>query len=83
MAPLPSTAVLLRRIEIRGFIVWDLAHQAEAFHRDVGVWVADGTMRALEHRIEGLENAPAALVDMLAGRNTGKAVMNVAKDAPD
>ena len=71
-------AVLSRRIEIRGFIVWDFAHRAEEFRREVGAWLADGSMKALEHRVEGLENAPAALVDMLAGRNTGKVVVRVA-----
>ena len=71
-----------QRIEIRGFIVWDFAHRAEEFRREVGAWVADGTMRTLEHRVEGLENAPAALVDLLAGRNTGKVVVRVAEDAP-
>ncbi|WP_237479280.1 NADP-dependent oxidoreductase [Lichenibacterium dinghuense] len=76
-------AVLSRRIEIRGFIVWDFPHRAPEFRREVGGWLADGSMRALEHRVEGLENAPAALVDMLAGRNTGKVVVRVAPDAPD
>ena len=75
-------AVLSRRVEIRGFIVWDFAHRAEEFRREVGAWVADGTMRTLEHRVDGLERAPAALVDLLAGRNTGKVVVKVAEDAP-
>ena len=75
-------AVLSRRVEIRGFIVWDFAHRAEDFRREVGAWVANGSMRALEHRVDGLENAPAALVDMLAGRNTGKVVVRVSPDAP-
>jgi hypothetical protein len=76
-------AVLSRRIEIRGFIVWDFAHRAEEFRREVGAWVADGSMRTLEHRVEGIERAPAALVDMLAGRNLGKVVVKVAPGAPD
>ncbi|RYC33485.1 NADP-dependent oxidoreductase [Lichenibacterium minor] len=76
-------AVLSRRIEIRGFIVWDFAHRAGEFRREVGTWVADGSMRTLEHRVEGIERAPAALVDMLAGRNLGKVVVKVAPGAPD
>ena len=76
-------AVLSRRIEIRGFIVWDFAHRAGEFRREVGAWVADGSMRTLEHRVERIERAPAALVDMLAGRNLGKVVVKVAPGAPD
>lgn len=76
-------AVLSRRLEIRGFIVWDFAHQQANFRREVGAWLAEGKVNMLEHRVEGLENAPAALIDMLAGRNTGKVVVKVAADAPD
>ncbi len=76
-------AVLSRRLLIRGFIVYDFAHQAEAFHREMDAWVADGRVRFLEHRIEGLEAAPQALIDMLAGRNTGKVLVKVAPDVPD
>ena len=76
-------AVLSRRIAIRGFIVHDFPAQVEPFRREVGAWVADGSLRMLEHRVDGLENAPAALVDMLAGRNTGKVVVKVARDAPE
>ena len=74
-------AVLSRRIEIRGFIVYDFAHQTEAFHREMDAWVADGLIRFLEHRVEGLEAAPQALIDMLAGRNVGKVLVKVAADA--
>ncbi len=81
--PAVMHAVLSRRIEIRGFIVWDFAHQQEAFRREVGGWLANGQMKALEHRVDGLDKAPAALVDMLAGRNTGKVVVKVARDAPE
>ena len=76
-------AVLSRRIEIRGFIVYDFAHQAEAFRREMGTWVADGRVRFLEHPVEGLRSAPQALIDMLAGRNVGKVVVKVAADAPE
>ncbi len=76
-------AVLSRRIAIRGFIVYDFAHQTEAFRREMDPWVADGRVRFLEHRIDGLEAAPQALVDMLAGRNVGKVLVKVAADAPD
>ncbi len=76
-------AVLSRRIEIRGFIVYDFAHQEANFRREVGGWLAEGRMATLEHRVDGLENAPAALVDMLAGRNTGKVVVKVAANAPE
>ena len=75
-------AVLSRRLTIRGFIVWDFADRADDFEREVGAWVREGKIRFLEHVVEGLENAPQALSDMLKGRNRGKVVVRVAKDAP-
>ena len=73
-------AVLSRRLTLRGFIVWDFAHLENEFRREVGAWVRDGRITFLEHRIEGLENAPQGLIDMLAGRNTGKVVVKIAAD---
>lgn len=75
-------AVLRRRLTLRGFIVWDFGHLQAEFEREVGAWVKEGRIKFLEHVIEGLENAPEALIDMLRGRNTGKVVVRVAKDAP-
>ncbi|HEX4764930.1 MAG TPA: NADP-dependent oxidoreductase [Lichenihabitans sp.] len=75
-------AILSRRLTMRGFIVWDLAHLKADFRREVGAWVADGKIRVLEHVVEGLETAPQGLIDLLAGRNLGKALVRVAPDAP-
>ncbi len=75
-------AILSRRLTMRGFIVWDLAHLRQDFRREVGGWVGDGKIRVLEHVIEGLENAPQGLIDLLAGRNLGKVVVRVATAAP-
>ena len=76
-------AVLSRRIEVRGFIVYDFARHARAFHREMETWVAEGQVGFLEHRVDGLEAAPQALVDMPAGRNVGKVLVKVAADAPE
>ena len=76
-------AVLSRRLRVRGFIVWDFAHLQGEFEREVSAWVREGRIRYLEHRVEGLDNAPRALIDMLRGRNTGKVLVKVAADAPD
>lgn len=41
-------------------------------------WLAEGRIRLREHRVAGLEQAPAALADLLEGRNFGKGVVEVA-----
>jgi len=73
-------AVLTNRLLIRGFIVRDFASQHDEFLRDVGKWVRDGRIRYREHRVKGLENAPAALIGLLRGENFGKVVVEVSAD---
>jgi NADPH-dependent curcumin reductase CurA len=73
-------AVLTNRLSIRGFIVRDFADQQADFLRDMGQWVRDGRVKYREHRIKGLENAPAALIGLLKGENFGKVVVEVSDE---
>lgn len=69
--------VLTRRLTIRGFIVWDFADQAPAFHRDVGGWIREGRIKYREDVVDGLEKAPEAFIGLLKGRNFGKLLVKV------
>lgn len=40
-------------------------------------WLADGRITLREDRVDGLENAPAALAGVLDGQNFGKRVVKV------
>ncbi|MDP6706721.1 MAG: NADP-dependent oxidoreductase [Alphaproteobacteria bacterium] len=73
-------AVLTKRLLMRGFIVSDYASQLGDFLGDVGGWVREGKVKYREHRIQGLENAPAGLIGLLQGRNFGKVVVEVSED---
>lgn len=74
-------AVLSRRIKLQGFIVMDhYQTHFEAFSRDMSRWVKDGMVKAREHQIEGLEDAPQGLIDLLQGKNLGKVVVRVARE---
>ena len=44
---------------------------------DLAGWVRDGKLHYREDIVDGLENAPAALVRLLAGGNTGKMIVRV------
>ena len=71
--------VLARRVRLQGFIILDhYAARFDAFRRDMAGWIADGRVRLREHRVEGLEHAPAALAGLLEGHNFGKVVVKVA-----
>ena len=73
-------AVLTNRVRIQGFIVSDFADQQADFLRDMGQWVRDGRVKYREHRVKGLENAPATLIGLLKGENFGKVVVEVSDD---
>lgn len=76
------TTVLQKRIRLQGFIILD--HYAErfaTFRGDMQAWLDAGQITLREDRVDGLENAPAAFIGLLEGRNFGKLVVRVAEDS--
>ena len=80
-SPMPGPdmfSVLRKRLLLRGFIVSDFAARQGDFLRDVGEWVRSGRLKYREDVVEGLENAPAAFLGLLQGKNFGKMLVRVA-----
>ena len=71
---------LVRRLTIRGFIVFDHAHLEPDFLRDVGGWIRSGQLKYREHVVEGLDNAVGAFLGLLRGENFGKLLVRVSDD---
>jgi NADPH-dependent curcumin reductase CurA len=46
--------------------------------RDVSAWVGERRIKYREDVVEGLENAPRALIGLLRGENFGKLLVHVA-----
>ncbi|VEB99782.1 Putative oxidoreductase YncB [Klebsiella pneumoniae] len=46
----------------------------------MGRWVQEGKIKYREQLIEGLDQAPQALIGLLKGENFGKVVIRVAAD---
>ena len=78
-APLIMSTILRMKVKMQGFIVYDSfppeAH--DAFVADMTAWIDEGRIAYTEQVVEGLDAAPAALNDLLAGRNFGKMVVRV------
>jgi NADPH-dependent curcumin reductase CurA len=68
---------LVRRIKIEGFIVSDHAASWAPALAEISDLVAAGKLRYRETVLEGLENAPRGLVDLLRGGNFGKMLVKV------
>lgn len=71
--------VLQKRVRMQGFIILDhYADRFDAFQRDMSGWVSEGRIVLQEHVVDGLEQAPEALIGLLQGSNFGKVVVRVA-----
>jgi NADPH-dependent curcumin reductase CurA len=69
--------LVVRRLTVQGFIVMDYDHEREAALAELESWVNAGKLKVQEDVIEGLEQAPTALVGLLAGENRGKRMIKV------
>jgi NADPH-dependent curcumin reductase CurA len=72
--------VLVNRALIKGFIISDHFDRLPEFLADGTRWVQEGRLKYREDMVEGLENAPAALIGLLRGRNFGKLLVRVGSD---
>jgi NADPH-dependent curcumin reductase CurA len=70
-------AFLINRITLKGFIVSDHLDRLPHFLRDCAQWVREGKLKYREDVVEGLENAPAAFIGLLRGKNLGKMLVKV------
>lgn len=74
----PNLALAIgKRLTLRGFIVTDHEDRMPAFLDEVTGWLRDGRIRFTETIVDGLVNAPEALVGLFRGDNTGKMVVRV------
>ena len=79
-SPLLWRNILTKRLHVQGMIVYDDAELEPEFRRTTLPWVRSGRLKFKEDVIAGLENAPAALIGMLEGRNFGKLLVQVSDD---
>ena len=71
---------LTKRLTFRGFIVWDFAEQQDEALRELSGWIRDGRLRYREDVVDGLAQAPQALIGLLRGENFGKLLVRVGED---
>ncbi|HEV7784038.1 MAG TPA: NADP-dependent oxidoreductase [Thermoanaerobaculia bacterium] len=75
--PANYLALLVQRARMEGFVVMDYqARYAEA-QAALGRWIAEGKIHYREDVVEGLENAPKALLRLFDGSNTGKLMVKI------
>lgn len=76
--PALLSAVLRKSLTLRGFIQSEFARDLmPEFLGRATPWVRDGTLKYREDIVDGLENAPEALIGLLEGKNFGKLLIRV------
>lgn len=70
--------LVVNRLRMEGFIVMDYFKDRARATDELAGWVADGKLKVKEDVIDGLENAPRALIGLLHGENLGKRMIRVA-----
>ena len=70
--------ILARSLTLRGFINSEFMSELHpSFLREIGDAVLSGAVRYREDFIDGLKNAPQALIGLLDGKNFGKLIVRV------
>lgn len=66
-----------KRITMRGFLVFDFQSHYDQARNDIRQWLADGSLTMLNDTVTGLDAAPEAFVDLLAGGNVGTRIVRL------
>ena len=82
LAPRNERFVLVNRVRIQGFIVFDFSARYKEGLVQLTDWVRQGKLKYREDIVDGLERAPEALIRLLQGRNFGKMVVRVGPEPP-
>lgn len=70
-------SVLVKRLHISGFIIFDHWHNFDTFYAEMAPKVAAGEIVFAEDVADGLDAAPEAFIGLLQGRNKGKQLVRL------
>ena len=66
-----------KRLTMRGFLLFDYADRYAEARQELHGWIEDGRLKCLTDDVHGLQAAPDAFVDLLAGGNIGTRVVRL------
>ena len=70
-------ALLVNKVRLQGFIVMDHPRQYQEAVARLAGWVVQGRLKYRETIVEGLSNAPRALIGLFTGENFGKQLVKL------
>lgn len=78
--PRNLVTLLIQRVRLQGFIVFDHLDRFGEALAELSGWLAAGRLEALETVIDGFEQLPTAINMLFDGANVGKLIVHVADD---
>jgi prostaglandin reductase 1 len=75
--PAPQAIFVFKQLKMQGLMVWAWNKQWLEGITEMLKWINDGKIKYRETVTEGFENIPQAFIDMLRGKNFGKAIVKV------
>jgi NADPH-dependent curcumin reductase CurA len=76
--PTNLAQIIIKKLKIQGFIVFEHWDEYPAFVQKMGQWIQEGKVSYRETVYEGIESAPEAFVGLFEGKNTGKMLVKLA-----
>ncbi|HSV03550.1 MAG TPA: NADP-dependent oxidoreductase [Phenylobacterium sp.] len=70
--------IIYGRINLRGFVATDFMHLRPQFESDMRDWLKTGRIKWRETVLEGIKEAPHAMVGLMQGENIGKMLVKLA-----
>jgi NADPH-dependent curcumin reductase CurA len=72
--------ILVKRLKVQGFIVFDYQARAKEAFVDMSKWMAEGKLQHKNHIVDGLENAVSSLKMLFSGENKGKMIVKISEE---
>lgn len=73
--------VVARQLTLQGFLLFTYHDKVPAAQAQLADWIADGKIKVVEHITQGIANTPAAFSELMTGKTTGKALVQL--DLPE
>ena len=72
--------MIYNRLTMRGFVFYEFESLRAQFLADMKGWLQGGLIRYRSTILQGIEQAPAALIGLFSGANTGKMLVQLAQE---
>lgn len=69
--------ILIKSLSVRGFIETEFIDQAPEYEQQMSQWITEGKVHWQETVLEGIDQAPEAMIGLFTGANTGKMLVRL------